>query len=95
MFLNDSKVVFSLFIILFKFSRFTFCSCDSICFGLFGCAFSCVVLSFSEVCGSFLLGYFCLLILDVFGMFYYLHYLFSDVFLVFQGQKTNLSLLLF
>ena len=68
MFLNDDKVVFLLFIILFKFSRFTFCSCDNVCFGLFGCAlFGCVGFPFSEVGGSFLLGYFYLLILGVSG----------------------------
>ena len=38
MFLNDGKVVFSLFIILFKFSGFNFCWCDSVYSGLFGCA---------------------------------------------------------
>ena len=63
MFLNDSKVVFSLFIILFKFSRFTFCSCDSACSRLFGC----VVFPSSEVGGSFRLGSFSLLIPDVSG----------------------------
>ena len=59
MFLNDGKVVFLQFIILFKFSRFTFCSCDSFSFGLFGCAlFDCVVFPFFEVGSSFLLGCF-------------------------------------
>ena len=68
MFLNDIYVVFSLFIILFKFSSCTFCSCDSVCSGLFGCAtFGCVEFQFSEVGGSFRLSCFCLLIFDVSG----------------------------
>ena len=97
MFLSDGKVVFSPFIIPFKFSRFTFCSCVSVCSGLIGCAvFGCVAFSFSKVGGSILLGCFCLLILMYLVLYYYLvHYLFSGVFLVFQGQKINLSLLLF
>ena len=68
MFLNDGKVIFSLFIILFKFSTFNFCSCDSVCSGLFGCAvFGCVEFSFSEVGGSFRMGCFCLLLFNVRG----------------------------
>ena len=63
MFLNDGKVVFSLFIILIKFSRFIFCSYDSVCSGSFGC----VAFPFSEVGGSFWLGCFCLLIFDKSG----------------------------
>ena len=86
------KVVFSQFKILFKFSRFNFCSCDSV----FSALFACAVFQFSEVVGSFRLSYFCLLIFDVSGIVRYLvDYLFSGVFLLFQGQKTNLSLLLF
>ena len=38
MFPNGSKVVFFLFLILFKFSRFAFCSCVSVGSGLFGFA---------------------------------------------------------
>ena len=69
MFLNDGKVVFSLFIILFKFSISNFSSCDSACFGLFGCAlFSCMMFLFFEVGGLFRLGCFCLLIFDVSGI---------------------------
>ena len=65
---NDGKVVFSLFIILFLFSRFNFCSCNSVCFGLFGCAlFGCVAFTFTVVSGSFLFDCFHLLILDVSG----------------------------
>ena len=67
MFLNDGEVVFSLFRILYKFSRFNFCSCDNICSGLFGCVFGCVEFPFSEDGGSFRLGCFCLLIFDVSG----------------------------
>ena len=68
MFLNDGKVVFSLFIILLKFSRFNFCSCDSVCSGLFACAvFGYVGFPFSEVGGSFRMGCFCLLIFAVPG----------------------------
>ena len=63
MFLNDGKVVFSLYIFLFTFSRFTSCSSASVCSGLFGSA----AFPFSEVGGSFWLGCFCLLILDVLG----------------------------
>ena len=39
--------------------------------------------------------FFCLLIINVSRTVLLVHYLFSDVFLVFQGQKTKLSLLLF
>ena len=68
MFLNDSKVVFLLFIILFTFSRFIFCSCDNVSFGLLGCAwFGRVAFSFSDVGSSFLFRCFCLIILDVPG----------------------------
>ena len=79
MFLNDGKVVFSLSIILFKFSRFTFCSCVSDCSGLLGCALcGCVVFPFSKVGRSFRLGCFSLLIPDVSGTvnyyYYYHHY---------------------
>ena len=105
MLLNDGKVIFSLFIILYKFSRFNFCFCDSVCLVLFGCAlFGCVVFPFSEVGASFLLGYFCFLILDVpcgillfcsLFIFFIIYYLFFDIFLVFQNQKINLSLLFF
>ena len=57
MFPNDGKVIISLFIILFKFSRFNFCSCDNVCSGLFGWAvFGCVEFSFSEGGGSFQMG---------------------------------------
>ena len=66
-FLSEGKVDFSPFIILFKFSRFTFRSWISVCSGLFSCAFfGWVVFLFSEVGGSFRLGCFCLLILGVF-----------------------------
>ena len=69
MFLNDGKIIFSLFIILFKFSRFIFCSCDSVSFGLLGWVlFGWVALPFSEDCSSFLLGCFCLTTLDVSGI---------------------------
>ena len=66
MLLNDGTVIFSLYKILFKFSRFNFCSCDSVCSGLFGCAvFGRVQFSFSKVGGSFRMGCFCLVIFDV------------------------------
>ena len=67
-FLIDGKVVFSLFKILFKFPRFNFCSCESVCSGLFGCAvFGCVGFPFSKIVGSFRLGCFCLLISNMSG----------------------------
>ena len=61
MFLNDDKVVFSLFIILFRFSRNTFCSYDSFSLGLL-CRelFGCVAFPFSKVGSSFLFDCFCL-----------------------------------
>ena len=69
MFHHDGKVVFSPFIILFEFSRFTFCSCVSVCSGYSGWAlFDCVAFLFSEVGGSFRLGCFRFLILDVSDM---------------------------
>ena len=58
MFLYEGRIVFSLLIILFKFSRFIFCSCDSVSFGS-------VVFSFAEDCSSFSLDCFCLTPLDV------------------------------
>ena len=52
MFLNDGKVVFSLFKILFKFFRINFCSCVSVSSRLFCCVgFSWVGFPFSEVGG--------------------------------------------
>ena len=68
MFLNDDKVVFSLFIILFTFSRFNFCPCVRVYFGFCCALFGCVAFTFYEVGGSFLFGCFCLLIFDVTGM---------------------------
>ena len=66
MFLNDGKVLFLLFEILFKFSWFNFCYFDSVCSGLFGCAvFGCVGFPFSEADGSFRMGCFYFLIFDV------------------------------
>ena len=68
MFLNDAKVVFSQFKSLFKFSTFNFCSCDSVSSGLFGCTvFGYVGFPFSEIVGSFRLGYFYWLIFNVPG----------------------------
>ena len=59
------KVVLDLF---YSFSRFSFCSCDSVCSELFGCAlFGYVAFLFSKLGSSFRLGCFCLLILDVSG----------------------------
>ena len=49
MLFDDDNVVLSLFIILFKFSRFNFSSCDSIYSAVFGW----VGFPFSEVGGSF------------------------------------------
>ena len=64
-FLNDGKVVFSLFKILFKFLRINFCSCVSVSFRLFCCvAFGWVGFPFSEGGGSFWMDCFCLLIFD-------------------------------
>ena len=54
MFLNEGRIVFSLFMILFTCCIFTFCSCDSVSSWLFGSVlFGSVVFSFAEVCGSF------------------------------------------
>ena len=96
MFLNDGKVVFLLLLYIYKFSRFTLCSCVSVCYGLFGCAlFGCVVFPCSEVGGSFCLSCFCLLILMCQVLYYYLvDYLFSGAFLLLQRHKINISLLL-
>ena len=59
MFLNDGRVVFSLLMILFTFSRFVFCSCDSVSSWLLGSAlFGRVVFSFSEVGRFFFVGLF-------------------------------------
>ena len=97
MFLSDGKVVFFQFIILFKFSLNLFFV--RVCSVLFG-----VVFLFSEVGCSFRLVYSCVSILSVSILngsiivlfsYCFVHYLFSGVFLVFQGQKTNLSLLLY
>ncbi len=53
MFLSGGKVVFSLFIILFKFSRFTFFFV-SICAGMFGCVLSgCVAFHFPKLAVHF------------------------------------------
>ena len=68
MFLHESRLVFSLFMIFFTFSRFTFCSCDSVSVWLFdSVSFGRVVFSFTEVCGSFSFDCFCLTPLDVSG----------------------------
>ena len=58
--LYDGKVVLSLLKILFKFSRFNFYSCVSVCSGLFCCAvFGWVEFTFSEFGGSFRMGWVC------------------------------------
>ena len=60
MFLNEDRKVFSLLMILFIFSRFTFGSCDCVSSWLFGSvSFGSVVFSFVEVCCSFSLDCFC------------------------------------
>ena len=64
MFLNDGRAVFSRFIILFRFSRFVCCSCDSVSIGLLGT----VAYSFSRVGSSFLIYCFWLEPLDMFGI---------------------------
>ena len=64
MFLNDGRVVFTLFIILFRFSGFVCCSCDSVSVGLLGT----VAYSFSRVGSSFLICCFWLVPLNVFGI---------------------------
>ena len=54
MFLNDGRVVFSLLMILFTFSRFVFYSCDSVLSWLLGSvSFGSAVFSFSEVSSPF------------------------------------------
>ena len=95
MFLSNDRVVFSLFVILFKLCRFNFCSCDSVCSELFGCTvFGCVGFPFSEV--HFGRAVFVCKYLMCQVLYYYLiGSLFSGVFLLFQGQQTNVSLLLF
>ena len=60
-FLCDGKVVFCSFIILFKFSKFIFCSCVSVCSVLFGV----VVFLFSEIGDSFRFDCSCLSVLGV------------------------------
>ena len=68
MFLNEGRIVFSLLMILFTFSRFIFCSCDSVSSWLLcRVSFGNVVFSFAEVCSSFSLDCFCLTLLDVSG----------------------------
>ena len=62
MFLSDGKVVFFLFIIIFKFSKFIFCSCASVCSTM---SFGCAVFLFSEVDGSFRLDWSCLSIVGM------------------------------
>ena len=64
MFLNDGRLVFSLFIILFTFSRSVFCSCDSVSLGLLGS----VAFSFSKVGRSFLVCCFWLALFDESGI---------------------------
>ena len=59
MFLSDGKVVFCSFIILFKFSKFIFCFCVSVCSVLLGV----VVFLFSEIGDSFWLVCSCLSVL--------------------------------
>ena len=50
MFLNDGRLVFSLFIIIFTFSTVVFCSCDSVSSGSLGS----VAFLFSKVGSSLL-----------------------------------------
>ena len=89
MFLNEGTVVFSLFMILFVFSRFIFCSCDSISSWLLGCVlFGSVVFSFSEVGIFFFVGLF---LFDVSGTVLWFYVCVFDGFLRFQSQKTNPS----
>ena len=59
MFLNDGKVVFSLFKILFKIFKINFCSCVSI--RLFYCVVFCWVGFPFSIVGSFWMGCFCLI----------------------------------
>ena len=68
MFLNEGIIVFSALMIIVTFSRFNFCSCDSVSSWLFGSVlFGSVVFSFAEVCGSISLDCVCLTPLDVSG----------------------------
>ena len=64
MFLNDGRVVFTLFLILFRFSIFVCCSYDIVSARLLGT----VAYSFSRVGSSFLICCFWLAPLDVFGI---------------------------
>ena len=97
MLLNYGNVVFLLFTIPFKFSRLNFCSCDIVCSRLCGCAvFRCVGFHFPKLVVHF--GWVVCVCLYLMGqvLYYYLvDYLFSGVILLFHGQKTNLSVLLF
>ena len=94
MFLRDDKVDFSLFLILFTLSWFTFGSCVGVSSGLFGLElFGCVVFLFSEDGGLF--RWDCFFFVNTWCVWYcILYYLFYGVFLLFQVQKINLSLLL-
>ena len=68
MFLNEGRIVYSRLMILLIFSRFIFCSCDSVFTWLLGSvSFGSVVFSFSEVGNSFSLDCFCLTPLDMSG----------------------------
>ena len=50
MFLNEGRIVFSLLMIIFTFSRFIFCSCDRVSSWLFGSvSLGSVVFSFAVV----------------------------------------------
>ena len=62
MFPNDGKLVFSLFIILFRFSKFTFCSCNSVCFVLMLVHYLLYGFSIFRSWRFILLSCFCLLI---------------------------------
>ena len=88
----EGRIVFSLFMILFTFSRFAFCSCDSVSWLFGSVSFGSVVFSFAEVCGSFSLGCFCLTPLGVSGtVLLFCFSVFFYGFLVILGQKTNPS----
>ena len=98
MFLNDGKVVFSLFKILIKFLRVNFCYCVNVSSRLFCCVvFGWVGFPFSDVGGSFWMLFFCLLIFDVpvTVLFLLFDHLFFGVFQLFQVLKTNPSSLSF
>ena len=95
MFLNEGRIVFSLLMILFTFSRFIFCSCDcvsswlldSVSFGILE-VWSFHLLKFADLFHWIVFVRHHLISLVLYYIFLNV---FFDGFLVIQVQKTNLS----